>query len=103
MNRIWRITRIIFVGFGLDNKLLIDDHVQSLLRELVPLVKDWYGNLTCYSMFALNQLSLQSHHVDVLEESKAEGVVNIEERSDHRTREPFFNQFVSGHALKVAR
>jgi hypothetical protein len=39
----------------------------------------------------------------MFEESIPQIVVNFEERSDHRTREPFFNQFVKRHMLNIAR
>ena len=69
-------------GFGLHDQFLIHYHVEPLLRELVAFVKDSDGDLTSDTMLTRDKLPLQSHHVDVLEESKTEGVVNVEERSN---------------------
>src|ERR1700736_5282264 len=70
---------------------------------MVALVEHLHGDLTGDAMLAREQLLFQSHRVHVLEESIAQIVVNLEECSDHRTREPFFNQFVKRHLPKVAR
>jgi hypothetical protein len=88
-------------GLSLYDQFLVHDHVQSLLRELMPLVKHGYGDLPRHSMFALYKLPLQSHNVDVLEESKTECVVNLEERPDHRVSESCFKELAMRHPLKM--
>ena len=47
------------------------------------------------------KLTLQRHHVEVLQKSKSESVVNLEKGPDHRTGESFFNQVVARHPSKL--
>jgi hypothetical protein len=89
-------------GFGLHDKLLVHDHVQTLFRELVTFVKDSHGDLTRDAMLTRDKLPFQSHHVNVLEKSKTEGVVNIKERPNHRMGEPLLKEVDPCHALKMA-
>jgi hypothetical protein len=52
----------------------------------VTFVKDPDGNFTGNTMLALNKLSLKSHDVYMLKESKTERVIDFEERPDYRVR-----------------
>jgi hypothetical protein len=90
-------------GFDLYDKFLVHDHVQALFRELVTFVSHSHTDLARDMMLARDEFPLQSHHVDVLKESKTERIVNIKECPDHRTSEPLFKQFAACHSLKMAR
>jgi hypothetical protein len=70
-------------GFGLYYKLLINDHIQSLLGEVVALITHPHGDLARDAMLTRDKLPLQSHQVDMLEKSKTERVIYVEERPDH--------------------
>jgi hypothetical protein len=90
-------------GLGLHDQFLIHDHVQALLSEPLALVRHLHRNLARDTMIARQQLSFQSHYVNVFEEAETEGVVNIEERPDHRMREAFFKEVDPRHARKIVR
>jgi hypothetical protein len=66
-------------GFCLYDDFSIHDHIKPLLAKNVAFVKhldcDFAGDvrLACY------ELPLEGHHVYVLEESKAERVIYLEE------------------------
>jgi hypothetical protein len=74
-----------------------------LLSKPLALVKHLHRNLTRDTMIARQQLPFQSHYVNVFEESETEGVVNIEERPDHRMREAFFKEVDPRHAPIIVR
>ena len=90
-------------GFSLHDEFLIDNHVESVLGEVVTLIKHLHGDLASNTVLTLDELALQSHHVDMLEESIAQVIVDLEECPDHRMREVFFNQVATRHAPKLAR
>jgi hypothetical protein len=84
-------------GLGLDHEFVIDDHVEPLHPELFPFVRDANGELPRDPVATSDQFTLHGHHVEVLQKSEAKGVVDVEERADHRVREALFEEFVAGH------
>jgi hypothetical protein len=74
-----------------------------LFSYVVALIEHWNSNLTRDRVLTRDELALQSHYVNVLQEAVAQIIVNLEERSDYGMGEPFFNQLVTGHAPKMAR
>jgi hypothetical protein len=89
--------------FRFHYQLLIHDHVEPLVRNLMTLVEHRHGELSRNTVLSRDEFALHGHHVDVLEESKTERVVDLEERPDYRTCEPLFEKFVPRHVLKMAR
>src|SRR5687768_1013337 len=81
---------------------LIDDHVQPLLTQRLTLVHDPYAHLARDTMPASAELPFEAHDVDVLDESKSEGVINRVERSDYGLRELFFDEW-SWHGFRIGR
>ena len=59
----------------LDDEPLIDNHVDSLHRQNVSLVCHMSTHLPPNSMAAHEELSLEGHHVNVLEKAEAKSVV----------------------------
>ena len=74
----------------LDDKPLVDDHVDSVDCQNVPLVRHVRAQLASNTMSAHVKLPLESHDVDVLEKSEAESVVDLIERANDRARKPLF-------------
>jgi hypothetical protein len=70
-------------GFGFHDQLPVNNHVEALLGEVVSLIKDLDGDLAGHAVLARDKLTLQSHHIYMLEESIAQIVVNLEECPDH--------------------
>jgi len=70
-------------GFCLYDKLSIHNHVKSLLAKNVTFVKHLHSDLARDAMPAPDELSLQSHYVNVLKESKTESVIHLEERPNY--------------------
>ena len=89
--------------FRLNDHLFVHDHVDALYTQLLPFVNDLSPNLPCHAMTARQKLTLQRHHVKVLEKSKSEVVVNLEKRPDHRSGEVFFNQVTARHKKNARR
>jgi hypothetical protein len=66
--------------FGLDDELVVDDHVQALVGELFAFVHDADADLSQDPMAAVSQLDLEGSNVHMLEESIAKRVVHLEKR-----------------------
>ena len=77
-------------GFDLYDEFFIHDHVEPLSTELFAFVHDTDANLSSDMMAARQQLTLERHRVDVLEEPETQGVVYLEEGANDRAREGFF-------------
>jgi hypothetical protein len=60
--------------------LLINDHIDALYAKLLSFVRDSSPYFARHSMATRQKLSLQRHHVAVLEKSESEVVVNLEKR-----------------------
>jgi hypothetical protein len=88
--------------FDLYHQLPVDNHIQSLLRKRVTLVKDRYGDFTRNTMPTLDQLPLQRHYINMLEKSESERIVDLEECPDYRVCESRFKEFATRHPQKVA-
>lgn len=81
----------------LDDQLVVDDHVEPLVGELFTLVHDTNADFPPYLMTATSELSLQRHHINVLEKAEAECVVNLEKRADYGASQLLFDQVGSFH------
>ena len=79
-------------GFHFNDNLVVNDNVEPLRAELVALVKDRNGDLTTDFMPSVAKLSLESHHVHVLEKAIAQGVVDLESAAYYRVRQLFFDE-----------
>ena len=77
-------------GLDFDDKLFIDDHIEPLSAELNALVHDTDANLPCYAIAARQELTLERHRIDVLEESETQRVVDVEEGAYDGVRKGFF-------------
>jgi hypothetical protein len=88
--------------FGFHYDLFVHDHVYALDAKLFLFVNDSSPDLAGHMMSARQQLTLQRHDVKMLQKSKAEVVVNLEKRPDHRPSEGFFNQVTARHAPRMA-
>ncbi len=66
-----------------DHQPLINEHVDSLLGQVLALLVYADAGLPCDAMATRPQLPLERRDVNVLEESEAERIVYIVERSDH--------------------
>jgi hypothetical protein len=73
-----------------DDEALIDDHVDSLHGEDVPLVRHVDTDLPRDVMAPLEQFTLECHNVNMLEKAESKRVVHLEERANDRTRESLF-------------
>ena len=73
-------------GFRLDDDLSINDHIQPLNGQLLSLVHHPHAHFAGNIVSTGDELTLQRHYVDVLEESESESVVNLIERPDDGVR-----------------
>ena len=91
---------LVKLGSGLDfhDKFFIDNHIEPLSAELSAFVHDTSTNLPGYTMAARQELTLERHCIDVLEESETKRVVDVEEGADHRACQGSFEQLMPYHA-----
>ena len=78
-------------------ELVVDDHVQALVAELVAFVHDTNTHFPPYLMAKISQFALQGHHIDVLEKPEPESVVNLVESTNGSTGELVLDQLVDRH------
>jgi hypothetical protein len=71
-------------GLCLHDQPVVDNHVYALLSELLAFVPYANTHFSSHTMTTRQELALESHDAYVLEESKAEGVVDVVERTDDR-------------------
>jgi hypothetical protein len=74
----------IVCGLCLHDQPVVDNHVYALLSELLTFVPYANTHFSSYTMTPRQQLALESRDVYVLEESKAERIVDVVERTDDR-------------------
>lgn len=71
----------------LDDESVIDDHINTLNRQYVSLVRHVDAHFSRHAMIAHQQFALESHNVHVLEKSEAKRVVNLVKRTNDGSRE----------------
>ena len=81
----------------LDDKNAIDDQIESLRPDIPALVDDLGADLAIHYMPTLAQLDRERGSVERFEQPEMEGVVYLEERTDHRVRQPVMNELAPGH------
>jgi hypothetical protein len=86
-----------------DDKLLINNHVDSLNAKHMALVRYVDTDLSRDSMASGEQLTFERHHVHVLEKAESQCVIDLEEGPNYGAGESFLNQFDSGHATRCNR
>ena len=76
-------------GLDLDHDAIVDDHIETLLAELLTFVHHRDPDLASHFVRSRQQLALESLEVKVLEEAVSERVVDLEERTDDRIDQLF--------------
>src|SRR5687768_1212605 len=84
-------------GLRLDDEAAVHDHVEALAGELLTLVRHTDGDFACDRVAAREELALEGHDVDVLEEAEAERVVDVEECADDGAGERRVEQWDTTH------
>ena len=75
---------------SLDDQPLVDDHVDALHCQNVPLIRHVRAYLASNPMPTHVKLPLERHHIDMLVKAEAENVVNLIESANDGTRESLF-------------
>ena len=81
----------LIASLDLDDERVVDDHVEPILRELFPLEKKPHSHLSPNAMPTLRERSLHRETVRRLQKSKAEPIVDMKKRPNHRVCEAFFH------------
>ena len=89
-------------GLHLDDELAVDDDVDALAAENPALAANDDADLAIDAVAPEPQLVLEGENVKALEESEAQGVVDLEERPDDGMGELLFDQCVAGHGCNLA-
>ena len=87
-------------GLDLDHDAIVDDHIETLLAELLTFVHHRDPDLASHFVRSRQQLALESLEVKVLEEAISKGVVNLEKRADYRVNQLFDAEWRSAHPPK---
>src|SRR5688572_16768617 len=69
-------------GFRFHHDLPVNDHVESLVGQLLPLVHDAHGSFPGNMVSASHELALQGHYICMLEKPEPKGVVYLVERTN---------------------
>src|SRR5687767_12178627 len=77
--------------FDLNHDLVIDQDVEAVGRELLPLKEHRYAHLAADAMSFGQQYALESHHVNVLSKSEVQLAIDIVTRADDRICQLFFD------------
>lgn len=82
---------------NLDYQLSIHDHIKSLLANLFTLIEHRCPDFTSDLVAATDELTMQADDINAFEETEAERVIHVEERTNRRVSETLLDQFVTGH------
>ena len=72
----------VFGGLDLDHEFVIDDHVESLMRDVGAVVLDEDVHLPIDTMPPPKQLAFERSRVNVLEKTEPQRSVHGEKRAD---------------------
>jgi hypothetical protein len=79
----FRIAMKVLRRFDLEDHFVIDDHVESLMRDISAGVLNEDVQLPVRTVAAMKQLAFERRRVNVLEKAEAQRSVHGVERSDH--------------------
>jgi hypothetical protein len=79
----FRIAMKVLRRFDLEDHFVIDDHVESLMRDISAGVLNEDVQLPVHTVAAMKQLAFERRRVNVLEKAEAQRSVHGVERSDH--------------------
>lgn len=84
-------------SLGFDEELFVDDHVEALQSYLFAFVANDDANFALHFMATCYELALRRCLVDVLEEPKAERIIDFIKAADNRPGQRLEDQILSRH------
>ena len=73
----------VFGGLDLQHRFVVDDHVESLMRDVGAVVLNEDVHLPVDAMSPMEQLALERGRVNVLEKAETQSSVYREKCADH--------------------
>ncbi len=73
----------VFGGLDLEHHFVVDDHVESLMRDVGAVVLNEDVQLPVDAMSPMEQLAFERGRVNVLEKAETQRSVHREEGADH--------------------